>query len=235
VHGSDDPRVRLLADLADPTRFAVLERLERGPASAGELAERVGGSPTQLANHLRRLRDAGLVTVTHQGRLAHYELAEPGLREILSMLNGLRGSPRRSDRPAPLAVTCYDHLAGQVGVALMDYLLDAAALEDRSGEGELKLGLRAVSAFGELGVELPRTPTRRMLAFACMDSRVGRPHLGGLLGAELARSLKARGWVEPLEEPRRLALTTTGRRALRRLGIQLPAATRDDETFLGTR
>jgi hypothetical protein len=107
----------------------------------------------------------------------------------------------------------------------MDHLLDAAALQDRPGEGELKLGPCAASAFSELGVKLPTTPGRRMLAFACTDSRVGRPHLGGLHGAELARSLKARGWLEPLEQPRRLALTTTGHRALHRLGIQLPPST----------
>jgi len=91
-----DPRVQLLAELADETRFAVLERLEAGPASATELTELLGVSPTLLANHLRRLRDAGLVTVSHHGRLAIYQLAEPGLREIFSMLNGLRGAP-----PAP--------------------------------------------------------------------------------------------------------------------------------------
>jgi DNA-binding transcriptional ArsR family regulator len=225
VHGADDARIQLLADLADGTRFAVLERLERSPASASELAERLGVSPTQLANHLRRLRDAGLVTVSRQGRFAHYELAEPGLRELFSILNGLRGAPARTEPSAPVAATCYDHLAGRVGVALTDHLLDAAALQGRSGEGELELGPRAASAFAELGVDLPTGPTRRMLAFACMDSHVGRPHLGGLLGAELARSLKARGWVEPLEQPRRLTLTTAGHRGLRRLGIQLPAST----------
>src|SRR5450755_5172274 len=79
---ANDPRVQLLAELADETRYAVLERLEQGQASASELAERLDVSPTRLANHLRRLRDAGLVAVSHQGRLALYELAEPGLREI---------------------------------------------------------------------------------------------------------------------------------------------------------
>ncbi len=107
-----DPRVQLVAELADETRFAVLERLERGPASATELAERLNVSATQLANHLRRLRDADLVSVSHQGRHAVYELAEPGLREIFSMLNGLRGGPRPAGRPVPQAATCYDHLAG---------------------------------------------------------------------------------------------------------------------------
>ncbi len=135
MRASNDPRVQLLAELADETRYAVLERLEQGPASASELAERLGVSPTQLANHLRRLRDAGLVTVSHQGRLALYELAEPGLREIFSMLNGLRGAPPRTGRPVRVAATCYDHLAGQIGVALMDHLIQSRALRPETAKG----------------------------------------------------------------------------------------------------
>ncbi|HWF72228.1 MAG TPA: helix-turn-helix domain-containing protein, partial [Solirubrobacteraceae bacterium] len=180
--------------------------------------------PTQLANHLRRLRDAGLVTVNHQGRLALYELAEPGLREIFSMLNGLRGAPPRTGRPVQMAATCYDHLAGQIGVALMDHLVQSRALEARDGEGELKLGPAAAGTFAELGVELPTKPPRRMLAFSCVDSRIGRPHLGGQLGAQLAASLRRQGWVKATEQPRGLKLTTTGDKALRRLGLRLQGA-----------
>jgi DNA-binding transcriptional ArsR family regulator len=224
MSAASDARVQLLAELADETRYAVLERLEQGPASASELAERLDVSPTQLANHLRRLRDAGLVTVNHQGRLALYELAEPGLREIFSMLNGLRGAPPRTGRPVQVAATCYDHLAGQVGVALMDHLIQQRALEPRDGEGELKLGPAAAGAFAELGVELPTKPPRRSLAFSCMDSRIGRPHLGGQLGAQLAASLRQKGWVKPTSQPRRLELTPAGNKGLRRLGIRLEAA-----------
>ncbi len=221
---ANDPRVQLLAELADDTRYAVLERLEQGPASASELAERLDVSPTQLANHLRRLRDTGLVAVSHQGRLALYELAEPGLREIFSMLNGLRGAPPRTGRPVQVAATCYDHLSGQIGVALMDHLIQSRALEARDGEGELKLGPEAARGFAEFGVELPTKPTRRTLAFSCMDSRIGRPHLGGQLGAQLAASLHQKGWVEPTAQPRRLELTPAGNKALHRLDIRLDSA-----------
>ncbi len=223
MRAANDPRVQLLGELADETRYAVLERLEQGPASASELAERLGVSPTRLANHLRRLRDAGLVAVSHQGRLALYELAEPGLREIFSMLNGLRGTPPRTGRPA-LAATCYDHLAGQIGVALMDHLVQSRALEARDSEGELKLGPSAAGAFADLGVELPTKPSRRTLAFSCIDGRIGRPHLGGQLGAQLAASLRRQGWVKPTEQPRGLKLTPAGNKALHRLGIRLEAA-----------
>ena len=223
MHMPGDPRVQLLAELADETRYAVLERLEEGPASASELSEMLRLAPPRLANHLRRLRDAGLVTVTHHGRLAIYQLAEPGLREIFSMLNGLRGTPPKAGGRVPACATCYDHLAGWLGVALMDHLVQSRALQARDGEGELGLGPAAAGIFADLGVELPRARPRRMLAFSCMDSHAGRPHLGGQLGAQLAASIRQRGWAEPAGRPRRLAVTAAGHTALRRLGIQVPA------------
>lgn len=223
VPSAPDPRVQLLAELADPTRFAVLERLERGPASASELASELAVGATRLANHLRRLRDAGLVSAHPEGRHTIYELAEPGLREIFSMLNGLRGRPARAPGGAPPAATCYDHLAGRLGVAVYENLLSGGGLTGRDGEGELALGPSAVEAFARFGVELPTAPSRRMLAFACMDSLVGRPHLGGQLGALLADSLLRRGWVAPGAQARRLEVTPAGRRALRRRGVGLEA------------
>ncbi len=214
-----DPRVRLLAELADETRFAALEHLERGPASASELAATLNVGPTQLANHLRRLREAGLVRAERRGRLTIYELAEPGLREIFSMLNGMRGRPVRADSEPPPAATCYDHLAGQLGVKLFEHLLARGALVGRSGEGELQLGPAAPAEFARLGVDIPAASSRRMRAYACMDSLVGRPHLGGELGALLSRSLSERGWIRPASRPRRLEVTPAGRRGLRRLKV----------------
>lgn len=216
-----DARVQLLADLADETRFAVLERLEQAAASASELAELLDVSPTQLANHLHRLREAGLVRTRREGRLAIYELAEPRLREIFSMVNGLRGAPPRQAGSIPPAATCYDHLAGRLGVALLDHLVERGALTAPSGEGELLLGPRAERAFADFGVELPVSGARRMLAFACMDSLVGRPHLGGLLGARLAAAMRERAWVQPTDRPRRLYVTDAGKRALRRRGVSV--------------
>jgi DNA-binding transcriptional ArsR family regulator len=218
-----DARVALLTELADETRFAALERLERGPASASELAAALNVGPTQLANHLRRLREAGLVRARRHGRLTIYELAEPGLREIFSMLNGLRGRPVGAGGEPPAAATCYDHLAGRLGVGLFEHLLSRRALIGREGEGELELGATASAEFALLGVEIPDAPSRRMRAYACMDSLVGRPHLGGELGALLSRSLNERGWIGPAGEPRRLTLTPPGRSGLRRLGGALAA------------
>jgi DNA-binding transcriptional ArsR family regulator len=208
-----DERVRLLEDLANPVRYGVLTRLERGPATASELAAALGVSPSALANHLRRLRERGLVTVRHSGRHAAYELAEPGLRELFSVLNELRRQPP-APRPSVVAGTCYDHLSGRLGVALFDALADHGAIVRDAGG--VRLGDGADEVLGRYGVKIPEA-RRRLMAYACLDSSEGRPHLGGALGAELARTLVERGWVEPQPESRAARITPAGKRALRPL------------------
>ena len=212
-----DERVRLLEDLANPVRYGVLTRLEKGPATASELAAALDVGPTQLANHLRRLRDRGLVAATRRGRHAAYELAEPGLRELFSVLNELRDD--RGDEPPPrspsrAAGTCYDHLSGRLGVALFDALIEQGALVP-DGRG-VRLGEGAEAALARFGAEIPPA-RRRLMAYPCLDSSEGRPHLGGALGAELASVLVERGWVAPEPGSRSAEVTPAGTRALRRL------------------
>lgn len=208
-----DERVRLLEDLANPVRYGALVRLERGPATASALAAALGVSQTVLANHLRRLRDHGLVSARHRGRHATYELAEPGLRELFSVVNELRDE-RLDSPPSVPAGTCYDHLSGRLGVALYDTLAGAGAIVP-DGDG-VRLGESAEAVLARFGAAVPE-PRRRLMAYACLDSSEGRPHLGGALGAELARVMVERGWVEPQPGSRAARITPAGRRALRRL------------------
>lgn len=217
ARGAMDERIRLLEDLANPVRYRVLTRLEKGPATASELAAGLGVSHTVLANHLRRLRDRGLVAVRHRGRHAAYELAEPGLRELFSVLNELRDD-RTGDgleaAPSVAAGTCYDHLSGRLGVALYEALADAGAIvPDGSG---VKLGEGADAALARFGAQVPEA-RRRLMAYPCLDASEGRPHLGGALGAELARALVEQGWVEPQPGSRAARITPEGRRALARV------------------
>src|SRR5579884_3753055 len=87
-----DPRVALLKELADPVRLRVIDRLgHAGPATVSRLAAELGASLPQLSNHLRRLRDAGLVEVRRSGRQAVYELADPGLQQLLPLLDSITG------------------------------------------------------------------------------------------------------------------------------------------------
>src|SRR3954470_10759838 len=115
-----DPRVPLLKVLADPLRLRVVDHLFNvGPATVSELAGHLAVTMPQLSNHLRRLRDAGLVRVQRTGRHAVYELADEGLQTLLPLLDRLTGrvtpAPPPPDSPFATARTCYDHLAGGLG------------------------------------------------------------------------------------------------------------------------
>src|SRR4051812_38193520 len=118
-----DPRVALLKELADPLRLRVIDRLGHGgPASPSELASLLDVPQPLLSNHLRRLRDAGLVRSQRNGRHVEYELADPGLPILVGAIDRLTGrvAPRRQRAETPFAAarTCYGHLAGGLGVAL---------------------------------------------------------------------------------------------------------------------
>lgn len=130
------------------------------------------------------------------------------------MVNELR-APAGNPRPASVpARTCYDHLSGRLGVALYDSLVEAGAL---TVDGrEVRLGEDADRVLERFGVTVPAA-NRRLMAYACLDASEGRPHLGGALGAELARAFAERGWIELKPSERRATITRPGRRALAKL------------------
>jgi DNA-binding transcriptional ArsR family regulator len=211
-----DPRVPLLKELADPVRLRVIDRLGHvGPATVSELAGALGLPMPQLSNHLRRLREAGLVQVERSGRHAVYALADEGLQALLPLLDRLTGriAPAPPEPDDADGRTCYDHLGGRLGVALYRALRDRGALRDRP-DGTVELADPAT--LSALGVE-PPDPDRRRFAFECFDARQHAPHLAGALGDELLAALTARGWIEREDGSRAVRLTTPGARALKRI------------------
>jgi DNA-binding transcriptional ArsR family regulator len=237
----------LLADLADPVRIAVLDRLADGPATASQLASELALAPPRLAHHLARLRGARLVTVSRSGRHVSYGLADPRVTAMLGDLRGLASPNRRPARiPAPdaplaQARSCYDHLAGRLGVAVFDYLVAAGAVTapadpppasseppGRAGaRADLALGPGAAEGFAALGVDpfwgstAAARPPRRKLAVTCLDWTQRRPHLGGALGAAVLDHALTEGWVQRADG-RALTVTPAGRRQLAGLGITAP-------------
>jgi DNA-binding transcriptional ArsR family regulator len=213
----EDPRVALLKELADPLRLRVVDRLgHAGPATVSELAAGLGVPMPQLSNHLRRLREAGLVRVERRGRHALYSLADEGVWALLPLLDRLTG---RVAVVAPMADaaagrTCYDHLGGRLGVALYAELRARDALRD-APDGNVTLGPAAADTFAVLGVDPAAAPgDRRRFAFECFDATQHASHLAGALGDELARALGARGWIEPAAG-REVRVTPAGARGLR--------------------
>jgi DNA-binding transcriptional ArsR family regulator len=210
----NDPRIALLKELSDPLRLRVIDRLGHGgPATVSRLAVELGVSLPQLSNHLRRLRDAGLVRAQRAGRHATYELADPGLELLLPLLDRITGRVAPPPPAAATAVpsrTCYDHLGGPIGVALYGALRGRDALRERP-DGLVDLGPSATEVFAALGVDVAAVePGRRRLAFECLDATERVPHLAGALADALAEAFVERRWVQREPGSRTIRLTPAG-------------------------
>jgi DNA-binding transcriptional ArsR family regulator len=221
------PRVLAITQaLSDPLRLTVLHHLMGGPATVSELMVVTKAEQSRLSNHLAVLRERSLVRATRQGRHVVYELRDAAVGRLVESLAQIAGPPQRTAKSAPIARarTCYDHLAGRLGVALFGALIDRGALRRQgSGRGEIELGPRAEQVFGALGVDLEAVRLeRRRLATACLDWTERRPHLGGALGAALWAELVTRGWVARRPGTRAVVVTAAGGRGLRRtVGVRL--------------
>ena len=221
----NDPRIPLLKQLADPLRLRVIDRLGHGgPATVTRMAAELDVPLPQLSNHLRRLREAGLVRAARSGRQVVYELADPGLEVIIPLLDSISGR-LEAEGPAPVvgdvpSRTCYSHLGGRIGVGIYRALCERDAL--RPGvDGMVALGPAADRVLGALGVDPATVPeARRRFAFECLDATERAPHLAGALGDAIAAALAQRGWTRQPTGDRTVELTPAGARGLRRaLGV----------------
>lgn len=187
--------------LAEPARAAVVvELLDGRSRSAGELATVAGVGASTMSAHLAALVDGGLVRVRREGRHRFFALAGPEVARAVEALQALAprapvASYRQSSaaRRIAHARTCYDHLAGRIGVALADELVAAGAIgELRAGETAELLDVAAVPRWRLTDLD---DTTRRPLVRGCLDWTERRPHVAGALGAHLLRVALAQGWV----------------------------------------
>ncbi len=187
--------------IGDPTRATMLDALLSGrPLAAGELARLAGVTAQTASTHLALLRDAGLIAVEAQGRHRYYRLAGEDVATALEALalispdrpvRSLRQS--KSAQALGYARTCYDHLAGVAGVALLDAMLAGDVLcSGRGGYDLTPTGRGLVEAFG-LDVAGLRT-RHRSFARPCLDWTERRPHLAGAVGAAITGEMLDRGW-----------------------------------------
>ena len=220
VMGTDFSAVARL--LASPARSTVVDALQAGrPLAAGELARLAGVSPSTISEHLTVLVDGGLLAVVSSGRHRYYRLAGPAVAEALEALSHIcPATPVRSLRQSNaarayhLARTCYDHLAGALGVALLDAMLDREWL----GAGTAGYAVTGDGAerLGRLGVDVAACRrTRRQFARPCLDWTQRRMHLAGALGAGLATALTGRDWLRQDSTDRGVRITAAGRTGLR--------------------
>jgi DNA-binding transcriptional ArsR family regulator len=218
----------IAAAIGEPARARMLYYLMDGHARTGtELATIAEVSPSTASVHLSRLKEERLVKVVVQGKHRYYSLEGPLVAGALEALSVLAGGPRAQfvpHTPSRLraARTCYDHMAGSLGVALHDRLQVLGWLS-----ADYDVPAPAIKAVEALGIDVDATRAlRRKFACACLDWSERRPHLGGALGAAFLKIALKRKWVTQDLDSRALDVTSLGRREmLSRFGLQVKAGT----------
>jgi DNA-binding transcriptional ArsR family regulator len=231
--------------LADPARCRVLLALNDGRAlPASVLADEAGVTRATASSHLGKLTEAGLLRVEPQGRHRYYRLAGPQVGELLEKLMEIAParpvrSLRESTRAGQLrtARTCYDHLAGRLGVEIMAGMIERRYLDGGDGRHHPELGGHdQVRGYGrdvdyaltpagrrwldEMGVVIPER--RRTLVRYCVDWSEQRHHLAGLLGRSILDRFLSAGWVRRRDRGRSVRVTPAGAAVLaERLGVRL--------------
>src|SRR5208282_3763635 len=219
---------RIAAAIGEPGRARMLYCLVDGRArTSTELAIVAEVAPSTASVHLQRLKAERLVKVLAQGKHRYYSLEGANVAAALEALSVLAGGTREAFVPSTpnrlrAARTCYDHIAGTLGVALHDRIMAMGWLSRGSGSNDAyELTRSGSKAFESLGMDVEATcALRRRFAYACVDWSERRPHLGGALGAALLRVALKRKWVVQEIDSRALTVTGVGRRELRmRFGL----------------
>jgi DNA-binding transcriptional ArsR family regulator len=217
----DGPDISRIASLVgDPARANMLTALMDGGAlTASELALEAGVTAQTASSHLGKLMEGGLLSLSAQGRHRYYSLANPQVAAMLESIIGVAAAvgPQRT-RPGPReavmreARICYDHLAGDHAVAMLDGFLARGVLI--SGGGEIRLGKSAPSHFAAVGIDTEAfRKQRRPICRACLDWSVRRSHLAGSLGAAILDKIIAEKWARRDAESRAIMFSPKGKMA----------------------
>ncbi|MER8436730.1 winged helix-turn-helix domain-containing protein [Mesorhizobium sp. M1312] len=219
----EGPDIARIASLVgDPARANMLTALMGGTAlTASELALEAGVSLSTASSHLSKLMEGGLLTLASQGRHRYYGLAGPQVAGMIEAITGVAAAvgPQRV-RPGPrdaamrVARVCYDHLAGEQAVAMLDHLVARhVLLRDHK---EIRLGPSAVSHFAAIGIDV-ESKARRPVCRACLDWSVRRSHLAGTLGAAILDKILLEKWARREKDSRAVIFSPMGKQAFERM------------------
>ncbi len=204
--------------IGDPARANILSALMDGRAlTATELAHIAGVTPQTASGHLAKLRDAKMLTVERQGRHRYFRLAGPEIAQAIEAISVVaqQGAPRHRptgprDEAMRFARTCYDHLAGQVAVAIVARFAELGYVIE--GENDFEVTDAGIVALREFGVDVEDLKGQR------------RAHIGGALGAAFLARCEALGWLKTKAGSRSVLVSDAGRKGFAAsFGVALPA------------
>ncbi len=213
--------------LADPTRAAALAALLSGTAhTSGELARACGVAASTMSSHLGKLVDSGLVRVEAAGRYRHYRIASREVADLLERIDEVdlpeTATPRRPSpgRDLSYARSCYDHVAGQLGVEIHDTFVDRGWVEldesdpNHHGVSLTDAGDRFLSQALGIDVAALATRSRRPMLRIDIDWTERRNHLAGAVAAELMTLMLEEKWLRRRTDKRVLTVSETGKAKL---------------------
>jgi DNA-binding transcriptional ArsR family regulator len=223
------PNISFIAKLiAEPTRAIILDCLMNGQAlPAGELAYVAKVSHPTISSHLSKLVEGKLILVEQHGRHRYYRLASTEVAEVIEKLGTIAPtvqvrSLRQSHQLQQVrhARTCYDHLAGKLGVKVAEGFIKKNYLVLK--EEEYVITNEGKSWFLKFGINIDEANTRRIFAKPCLDWSERRYHISGWLGSEIAKLFFEQNWITKSENSRAVNLTTKGSIAIKeQLGIEM--------------
>lgn len=215
----EGPDIALLGSLiGDPARANILTALMTGMAlTASELAAEAGVTLQTASSHLAKLESGGLIKQRKQGRHRYFSLADDDVGNLLETLMGLaqkKGHMRNRTGPKDPALrkarVCYNHLAGEYGVQILDSLKARKFITDAGEELELtEAGRDFVTG---LGMDLERmSGLRRPLCKSCLDWSARRSHLAGSVGSAFLEYFYDKEWARRIKGTRAVEFTPHGK------------------------
>lgn len=222
-----DEEAQRLADvsahLADPARAAMVVTLMDGSSRpTGDLMIAANVSPSSASMHLAQLVRAHLLKVTKQGRNKYYRIATAAVAHAVEALNTIaspgvafRAAARSRWNPFAFARTCFDHLAGKIGVQVTVALQKEGLL--RVSGKNYEVTEKGACWLTDLGINWKELMAgRRRFAPQCLDFTERHHHIAGALGAALLERMIELDWIRKTRVPRAVRLTTTGKTELNR-------------------
>ncbi|MGH7237090.1 MAG: ArsR/SmtB family transcription factor [Candidatus Saccharimonadales bacterium] len=210
---------QIAALIGDPVRAKILwALLDKRAYTATELAVYADTTPQNISMHLNKLVKADLLTVESQGRHKYYNYSRteiPYAIEALANLvpeTGIKKIEAADEKPVRFCRSCYDHLAGKVGVMLTDGLLKQQFIYKQ--DGSFEVSGEGKKWFNSVGIDVDELKKqKRLFARPCLDWSERKHHLAGALGAALLTQMTGEGWVRRVEGLRTMLVTRKGEEA----------------------
>ncbi|MDX6190016.1 winged helix-turn-helix domain-containing protein [Flavobacterium sp. Fl-318] len=216
----EDQFIKVASLLGDPTRAVIMWALLDGKAfTATELAIAANTSPQNISMHLAKLLDAGLLCVEKQGRHKYYRFSNKevayAIEAMASLIPPVMLQKKNSEKHSPIkhCRTCYDHLAGKIGVAVAESLVEQSILLD--SETKLEVTLKGIKWFSDFGINIEEIKKqRRLFLKPCLDWSERKNHIAGSLGASLLNKMIADDWLRRTKDSRAIQITGKGEKEL---------------------